>query len=144
MLAIGHMTSVCIYSFLCLSFAFAFSHFQYATDAQLENCLADSPPSSLNSSDFRPDFVAAYNRAAAGHTDSLAILNDIPRGCKEVQPFFVNLIVLNAVQIITVIVMVFALAASVALSMCRFQGYTVEGFLADDGEGSVGSHYEML
>ena len=117
---------------------------QYATDAQLENCLVDRPPSTFNSSLFRPDFVAAYASAAAAHSDPQAILAAIPRGCKEVQPFFTNLVALNGVQIVTAIVMLFALAASIALSMCRFQGYTVEGFLPDDGEGSVGSHYEML
>ncbi len=119
-------------------------HLQDATKAQLDNCLADFPPSSFNSSLFRPDFVAAYARAAAAHVDPKAILNAIPQGCKEVQPFFTNLLVLNGVQILTVIVMVFALIASIALSMCRFPGYTVEGFLPDDGEGSVGSHYELL
>jgi hypothetical protein len=130
-------------AFLCILLPLA--HCQNATDAQLENCLADSPPSSFDSSLFRPDFVAAYERAAAAHVGSPAdILNTIPHGCKEVQPFFRNLIVLDIVQIITAIVMVLALATAMTLSMCKFQGYTVEGFLTEDEDPNSSSQYMML
>jgi hypothetical protein len=106
--------------------------------------LVDFPPSAFNSSLFRPDFVAAYARAAATHTNPSAILDAIPFGCKEVQPFFVNLIVLNIVQIVTAIVMVLALVTAMTLSMCKFQGHTVEGFLTEDEDPNSSSQYFML
>jgi hypothetical protein len=142
-------------------YSFKFSHFIYlsffallaarplycqdATDAHFDNCLVDFPPSAFNSSLFRPDFVAAYARAAAAHIGSPdAILDAIPRGCKEVQPFFVNLIMLNIVQIVTAVVMVLALVTAMTLSMCKFQGYTVEGFLTEDEDPNSSSQYIML
>jgi hypothetical protein len=129
----------------CLYISLPLVHCQNATDDQLDECLVDSPPSSFDSSLFRPDFVAAYDRAVAAHVGSPDdILNAIPRGCKEVQPFFRNLIVLDIVQIITAIVMVLALATAMTLSMCKFQGYTVEGFLTEDEDPTSSSQYIML
>jgi hypothetical protein len=134
-----------IYLSFFASFAVRLLFCQDATDAQLDNCLVDFPPSAFNSSLFRPDFVAAYARAAAAHIGSPdAILDAIPRGCKEVQPFFVNLIMLNIVQIVTAVVMVLALVTAMTLSMCKFQGYTVEGFLTEDEDPNSSSQYFML